>query len=312
MTTVGADRTSRSASRRALALDLVDTVSRVLGSQPGFRVTHADGIVLTGVFTATARARELSRAAHLQGDEVPVTVRFSNGFPDPTITDAAEDNPRGMAVKFHLADGSTTDLVCQSWPVFPAGTPEGFRDLVAAQGEGPEATELFLAQHPDIAAAAAKIGAESGQPPLAWGTMAFNSMNAFRLVDADGAGRFVRFTLLPERGEHVLPVEERATADPRYLMKGVVEDLPVRHRLMAQVAHEDDQTTDASRAWPANREWVDLGTIEVRALDPDRERDGDVLVFDPRRLTDGIEASDDPILHIRSHVYAESVRRRTP
>ncbi len=31
----------------------------------------------------------------------------------------------------------------------------------------------------------------------------------------------------------------------------------------------------------------------------------------PTRVTDGIELSDDPILHIRTYVYAESVRRRT-
>ena len=29
------------------------------------------------------------------------------------------------------------------------------------------------------------------------------------------------------------------------------------------------------------------------------------------RLTDGIEPSDDPILHIRTYVYGESVLRRT-
>ena len=69
---------------RALARDLVDTVARVLGSQPGRRVTHEDGILLTGTFTATPRARELTRAAHMQGDPVRVTVRFSNGFPGPS------------------------------------------------------------------------------------------------------------------------------------------------------------------------------------------------------------------------------------
>ena len=75
--------------------------------------------------------------------------------------------------------------MCQAWPVFPAGTPEGFLGLIAAQGESAAATEEFLAQHPNIAAATAKIAAESGQPPLSWATMAFNSMNAYRLVDAD-------------------------------------------------------------------------------------------------------------------------------
>ena len=106
--------------KTALAKDLVETVARVLGSQPGCRVTHEDGIVLTGTFTATPRARELTRAAHMQGDPVRVTVRFSNGFPDPNLPDAAEDNPRGMAVKFYLPDGSTTDLLGQACPRSPA------------------------------------------------------------------------------------------------------------------------------------------------------------------------------------------------
>lgn len=57
---------------------------------------------------------------------------------------------------------------------------------------------------------------------------------------------------------------------------------------------------------------VDLGTIVLTALDTERERDGDVLVNDPMRVTDGIEPSDDPILRIRPLVYELSVRRRTP
>ena len=297
--------------KKALAEDLVETVARVLGWQPGCRVTHHDGIVLTGTFRATPRARALTRAAHMQGDAVPVTVRFSNGFPDPAIVDAAEHNPRGMTVKFTLPDGSTTDLVCQSWPVFPAGTPEDFLGLIAAQGEGEEATAAFLAEHPDVAEAGAKIADESGQPPLSWATMAFNSMNAYRLVNARGEGQYVRFTLSPEKGEHSLPVEQRASADPHYLMKGVFDELPIRYRVMAQLAHPDDQTTDASRAWPADREWADLGEIVITGPDLERERDGDVLINDPMRLTDGIEPSDDPILRIRPLVYALSVRRRS-
>ena len=141
--------------------------------------------------------------------------------------------------------------------------------------------------------------------------MAFNSMNAYRLVNAAGAGQFVRFTLSPEKGEHSLPVEQRATADPPYLMKGVFHELPIRYRVMAQLAHDDDQTTDPSKAWPADREWVDMGTVVITGPDTERERNGDILVHDPMRVTDGIEPSDDPILHIRTHVYAESVLRRT-
>ena len=137
------------AAREALGVELMDTVVTVLGTPEGQRGTHHKGIVLAGTFTATERARELSRAGHLQGDPIRVTVRFSNGFPSTEERDSTFGDPRGMAVKFYLPDGETTDLVCQNWPLFPAATPEQFRDLLRAQHEGVEATEAFLAENPN-------------------------------------------------------------------------------------------------------------------------------------------------------------------
>lgn len=301
---------NRNADLRALALDLIDTVATVLGSPDGQRVTHHKGIVLAGTFTASPRARELTRAVHMQGGPIRVTVRYSNGLPSTDQRDAAEGDQRGMAVKFYLPDGQTTDLIGQDWPVFPAGTPEDFRDLLRAQHEGVEATEKFLAEHPDVAEAGAIVAAV-GAPPRSWATMAFHSLNAFRLVNADGDGQWVRWKLDPEASEHSLPVEMRPTADRDYLMRGVLDELPIRYRVLAQLAADDDQTTDPSKAWPADREWADLGVIEITEQDTTRERDGDILVHDPMRLTDGIEPSADPILRIRSYVYAESVRGRS-
>jgi catalase len=293
-----------------LAEELVEAVATVLGSHPGHRVTHTKGIVLTGTFTATPRARELTRAAHLQGRPTRVTVRFSNGDPNPLCPDAAQNDPRGMAVKFYLPDGSTTDLVCQSWPVFPTGTPEGFLALIRAQGEGAERLDEFLAADPKVAAASAAIAA-AGDPPQSWATMAFNSLVAYRLVNDAGEGRFARWRLAPEAGEQSLPEDQRATADRDYLMDGILDLLPVRYRLLAQLAADTDQTVDSSAAWPADREWVDMGVVEITGPDTERERDGDILVNDPMRVTDGIEPSDDPILHIRTYLYGESVRRRS-
>jgi catalase len=63
--------------------------------------------------------------------------------------------------------------------------------------------------------------------------------------------------------------------------------------------------------WPDERQQVTLGRLEVTGLAHDREQGGDILVFDPTRVTDGIELSDDPILRFRPHAYAESVLRRT-
>ena len=95
-----------------------------------------------------------------------------------------------------------------------------------------------------------------------------------------------------------------------YLMTGIVDELPVRYVLRAQLAEEGDPVDDATIAYPAERRWVDMGVIELTGPDLERERDGDLLVNDPMRLTDGIEPSDDPILHVRPRVYDRSIRRR--
>ena len=54
------------------------------------------------------------------------------------------------------------------------------------------------------------------------------------------------------------------------------------------------------------------GTLEISGLETERETGGDVLIFDPTRVTDGIELSADPILQFRSGAYSASVERRVP
>jgi catalase len=55
---------------------------------------------------------------------------------------------------------------------------------------------------------------------------------------------------------------------------------------------------------------VTVGTLSITGPDTERDRGEDVLVFDPSRVTDGIECSDDPVLAFRPQAYSESVRRR--
>src|SRR3981081_4535079 len=90
--------------------DVVDAINDISGSHPGYRAAHAKGVLCAGTFTASPGAKEISRAAHLQGDPVRATVRLSNGGGGPTRPDAANDG-RGLSVKFHLPDGSRTSIV---------------------------------------------------------------------------------------------------------------------------------------------------------------------------------------------------------
>jgi catalase len=50
--------------------------------------------------------------------------------------------------------------------------------------------------------------------------------------------------------------------------------------------------------------------LTITELETERETGDDVLVFDPTRITPGIELSEDPVLQFRRAAYSESVARR--
>jgi catalase len=302
------------------AEEAVDAINAISGSHPGRRAAHAKGTLCAGTFTPTPEAAKLTTAAHLQGDPVKVTVRFSNGSGNPETPDGDRREGRGMAIKFYLPDGSTTDIVSITIPVFFVRTPEEFLGFTHARAPDPETGELdmekigaFVAEHPATAQALQLI-IPSLVPPRSYATCAFNSLHAFRLVNADGEGRFVRYRIEPEAGIEAMPDEELEDASPDYLQDEIRERLergPVGFRLFARLAEDDDPLDDPTAAWPDERERVELGRIELTGLDTERETGDDVLVFDPTRVTDGIELSDDQILRIRSYAYSVSVERRS-
>ncbi len=242
-------------------------------------------------------------------------MRFSNGSGNPGHPDWAPD-PRGLAVKFYLPDESRTDIVAATSPIFPTRTPEAFLELVRAQGAGPAAAwkvPLFLAHHPEALRVLPQLVA-SLRPPASYATIPYYGIHAFRWTAADGSERFVRYTWRPGAVgvAHLAPWEARKR-DRDYLRTEIRERIaagPVHFDLEVQIADPGDPTDDPNAAWPAQRHRVTVGTLSVTGLDSDRERGGDVLVFDPTRVTDGIECSEDPVLRFRPRAYSESVARR--
>ena len=113
----------------------VDALNALFGSHPGFRAVHAKGVLCEGTFTPSTDAASLSRAPHFQ-TTVPVTVRFSDFTGIPNIPDTDPNaNPRGLAIRFHLPNGSDADIVAHSFNGFPVGNVEefvGFLHAVAA------------------------------------------------------------------------------------------------------------------------------------------------------------------------------------
>jgi catalase len=296
--------------------EAIDTVNGVFGRHPGFRALHAKGTLCKGTFTAAPEAASLTRAGHMQGEPVPATVRFSNGSGNPHHSDAAPD-VRGLAIKMYLPDGSRTDIVAVTSPRFPTRTPEGFVELLRAQAAGPGAAikfPRFLAGHPE-ALRGLPANVPTLMPPASYALIYYYGLHAFKWVSGDGGGLYVRYVLVPEaRAPRLKPWEARRKGRD-YLQQDITERLgrgPVRFTLELQVAQPGDPVDDPSAPWPKNRRRVQAGTLEVTGLETERETGGDVLVFDPTRVTDGIELSGDPVLLFRKSAYSASVARRMP
>jgi catalase len=294
----------------------VDIINQRFGSH-GARALHAKGTLLTGTFTATEAASQLTKAAHMQGEPVKATVRFSNGSGDPDAPDYGPE-VRGMAVKLYLPDGEgRTDISAQTVPRFPVRTPDAFVNLIRASAPGRARLfrlPLFLATHPEVLPAL-RANAPALKPPLSYASARYFAVHAYKWIDAQGGERYVRYRWLPELGERSLEPGEARARGADYLQEDLRERLaeePIRFTLELLIAAPGDKVDDPTSVWPEEeREHVNAGTLELTGLETGREQEGDVLVFDPNRVTDGIETSEDPILKFRSPAYSVSVERRT-
>lgn len=292
----------------------IDAINQRFGRHRGFRALHAKGQFLKGTFTASPAVASLCLAAHLQGSTVEVTARFSNGGGDPGVPDFQPD-VRGLAVSFHLPDGKRTDIVAQTAPRFPVRTPEAFIDFVKAMEPGLKQLwrlPAFLLKHPESLAALKASAGALIKPPASYGSVPYYAVHAFEWTAADGSKRHVRYLWIPEKPA-TLSLSAAKARGPDYLQKELQTHLqqePIRLSLVVQVAAPGDEVDDPLAAWPEDREQVIVGQLELTALEPSREVPVKPFVFDPLRLTDGIGASNDPVLQYRPRAYSESVERR--
>jgi catalase len=278
------------------------------------RYIHAKGIVCEGTFQATSRAADISRAPHLQGGAVPVTVRFSDGAPDINVADNSPDaSPRGMAIRFEIGKG--TDIMAISHNGFVVGTGEDFLELekaIAATDQSkphPWPIEAFLGARP----AALKFVQDPKPVPVSFATESFYANDAFIFVNSKGQKQAGRYQITPVGGAQYLSDADAKAKPANFLREELASRLastPAKFRLVLQLAKAGDQTNDSSIVWPDDREKVELGIITITSVVPDTTAAERKLAFDPTRLIDGIELSDDPLPVLRSRVYVYSVAGR--
>jgi catalase len=300
-------------------LDLSDKLlvafAKIFGEHPGIRPAHGKGILLNGTFTPTAGAAELSIARHFQQASTPVLVRFSDSTGLPTIPDTDPNSlPKGIAVRFVLAEHVHTDVIAHSADAFPARTGEEFLEFLDALTTSDPANpagsplEAFLGSHP------AALNFVQPKPfPASFARESYFGLNALKFSNAAGESRFGRYRITPEAGtEYLDEAAVQAQAD-NYLFTEIVERVSVesaRLTLSAQLAGDTDEVNDVTIQWPDDREVRELGTIELTTPVADNASEQKHIIFDPIPRLAGIEPSQDPLLELRAALYLISGRRR--
>jgi catalase len=296
---------------------LVEAATEIYGAHAGRRALHAKASWARGTFTASPEASRLSRAAHLSGEPIEALVRFSNASGDPQANDAARDG-RGMAVKLRW-DGGETDLLATTVPTFATRTPEDFLELLRLRRPDPQTGQpnmeklgAWLGDHPEAGPAIQAV--LMNEPLRSFATARYFSPHAFALVDGDENRTWVRWRFEPEGGEQRIPDDEARALGRDYLHEDLADLLTagsVGFMLQLQLATEDDALDDPTQVWSdEGRRLLEASRLEIGEIVEDPEHDGHIDVFDPNRVVDGVELSDDPILRARREAYSVSAYRR--
>ena len=237
------------------------------------RIVHARGTGVHGHFQVYEDLSHLTKARFLNDPNLvtPVFVRFSTvagfrGSPD-TVRDV-----RGFAAKFYTEEG-TYDLVGNNMPIFFIQDAIKFPDLIHAlkpepNNEIPQAASAhdtfwdFVVNTPETMHNVMWLMSPRAVPK-SYRMMEGFGIHTFRLVNAKGEFKFVKFHWKPLLGVHSLVWDEAqkiAGKDPdfnrRDLWENVEHGIPAEFELGIQILDPEDEfkfdfdILDATKLWP--------------------------------------------------------------
>jgi len=298
------------------------------------RVVHARGAGAHGVFQVYASQAQYTRAAFLQdpSQQTPVFVRFStvNGFRGSA--DTARD-ARGFASKFFTSEG-VFDLVGNNIPVFFIQDAIKFPDLVHAfkpepHNEIPQASTAhdtfwdFASLVPETTHMNLWVLSDRAIP-RSFRMMDGFGVNTFRLVNAQGVGRFVKFHWKSLQGVHSLVWDEAQKLggkDPDWLRRDLWDAIDQgsfpEWELGIQVIDEADEMAfafdvlDATKIWPEELVPVQrIGKLTLNRNPDNFFAETEQAAFHPGHVVPGIDFSDDPLLQGRLFSYLDTQLNR--
>jgi catalase len=298
------------------------------------RVVHARGFGAHGFFETYEPLTDLTRADLFQraGERTPAFVRFSTVAGNKGSPDLARD-VRGFAVKLYTREGNW-DLVGNNIPVFFIQDAIKFPDLIHAAKQEPDRGFPqaqtahdnfwdFVSLMPESTHMLMWIMSDRAIP-RSFRFMEGFGVHTFRLINADGEAKFVKFHWKPKQGLQSVAWNEAVKingADPdfhrRDLWNAIAAGDYPEWELGLQVfddAFADRfafDVLDPTKLIPEE----DLPIRRVGRLVLDRVVDNffaetEQVAFCTQNIVPGIDFTNDPLLQGRNFSYLDTQLKR--
>jgi catalase len=290
------------------------------GIHSGFRRNHAEGLGISGSFVSNGNAAAICKATIFQPGTSTVIGRFSLPGGKPYVIGSG-GTPRGLGLRLAPAHGEEWRTAMLDLPVFPVATPKAFFDQLLAMAPDKstgkpdmEKVKAFFTTYPDAARAHAII--QDRKLTSGFADSTYHSLNTFRLINADGASVYVRWSFEPEppAAAPAAPASSPSTPEDKNpifdALIAAVHAHPLQWHLIFTIAQPGDPLNNATVPWPADRQRIDAGTLTIDSVESEATSPARDLNFDPLILPDGMAPSDDPLLSARSAIYSQSFTRR--
>ncbi|MFO0575133.1 MAG: catalase [Polyangia bacterium] len=298
------------------------------------RVVHARGSGAHGYFEVIESAADLTCASFLQkpGARTDVFVRFSTVAGSLGSPDLARD-VRGFAIKFYTDQG-IWDLVGNNIPVFFIQDAMKFPDLVHSvkpepHNDIPQAASAhdtfwdFVSQKTESTHMLMWVMSDRALP-RSFRMMQGFGVHTFRMVNAQGEAKLVKFHLSPLAGTHSVLWDEAVKingADPdfhrRDLWESIESGVYPEYRFGVQVFTEEE-----AASWPFDvldptklvpEELVPVRWIGRLVLNKNPDNffaETEQVAFCPANIVPGIDFTNDPLLQGRLFSYLDTQLNR--
>jgi len=296
---------------------VIDAFEKTFGITQSERRNHTKGTCAVGEFVGSKDVAVFSRSGLFSGKSLPIIARFSLAGGNPNAPDTAK-SPRGLALEFLLKDGSFQHMTMLNTPIFGAANPQTFYDMLVAKTPDPltgkphpEKIKAFKLSHPDNKAQAHFMA--NNNPPSNYYESAYYGIHTFKFFNKDNKETLVRWRFVPHNGEKQLSQAELLTLPANFLEQNLIkrtEESAVKWDMLLTIGEPGDVQDNPTIAWPKNREEIVAGTLTISKSMAQKGAKCENINFDPLVLSDGIKATNDPILLFRSPSYAISFAKR--